>query len=120
MTAPKQKLSTVLNELKEEYLQKLPQKIQRLKDLTARQDWRALEEEYHKLKGTGKTYGFPEISIICEKMEFLAQQKQHHTSQLFESSVELLEKMHMNYVKKEPIALEQDPFGQSLLAMKLK
>jgi HPt (histidine-containing phosphotransfer) domain-containing protein len=120
MTAPKQKLSTILNELKEEYLQKMPQKIQLLKNLTARQDWKALEEEYHKLKGTGKTYGFPEISIICEKMEILAQQKQHHTAQMFEPAVELLEKMHLSYLEKKPLALEQDPFVRSLLAMKLK
>ncbi|MGZ5278535.1 MAG: Hpt domain-containing protein [Pseudobdellovibrionaceae bacterium] len=120
MTIQKQKLSHVLNELKEEYLKKLPIKIDNLKLLTTAQNWAALEDEYHKLKGTGKTYGFPEISIVCEKLEFLVQQKNHQTVDLFHQANELLAKMHHGYLKKESINLEQDAFARSLLALKLK
>jgi len=120
MTIQKQKLSLVLNELKEEYLKKLPLKIDNLKSLTTAQNWAALEEEYHKLKGTGKTYGFPEISIVCEKLEYLVQQKNHQTVELFHQANELLAKMHHGYATKEIVNLERDAFARSLLALKLK
>lgn len=120
MTVSKQKLSSVLNELKEEYLRKLPLKIDNLKALTEAQNWEGLEDEYHKLKGTGKTYGFPEISVLCEKLEFLAQHKTHRTTELFREANLLLEKMHQGYLKQEPVRLEQEPFARSLLALKPK
>jgi HPt (histidine-containing phosphotransfer) domain-containing protein len=120
MTVHKQKLSTVLGELKEDYLKKLPTKFENLKALINGQNWEALEDEYHKLKGTGKTYGYPEISVICEKLEFLVQQKNHQSCELFLQANELLEKMHQSYLKKEPVNLESDAFARSLLALKLK
>ena len=110
----------VLGELKEDYLKKLPGKIENLKLLVGHQNWVGLEDEYHKLKGTGKTYGYPEISVICEKLELLVQQKNHQSSELFQQAHELLEKMHQSYLKKEPVNLESDAFARSLLALKLK
>lgn len=120
MTGQKQKLSLVLGELKEDYLKKLPHKIANIKSLIECQNWECLEDEYHKLKGTGKTYGFPEISVICEKLEYLVQQKNHQNCELFNQANELLERMHQGYLKKEPLQLEQDTFARSLLALKLK
>ncbi len=120
MSPQKQKLSLVLGELKAEYLKKLPTKIEHLKGLVSGEDWKALEDEYHKLKGTGKTYGFPEISIVCEKLEFLCQQKTHQTPELFLNANQLLERMHQGYLEQTPVSLEKDPFARSLLALKLK
>ena len=120
MTAQKQKLSTVLQELKEEYLQKFPQKIDKLKNLTQAQDWTGLEEEYHKLKGTGKTYGFADISLVCEKLEALAQQPSRREVQIFNEAAVLLEKMHQNYLRNGILDLQKDSFARSLLALKVK
>ncbi len=120
MNAQKQRLSAVLSELKSDYLKKLPSKIANLRTLTEAQNWEGLEDEYHKLKGTGKTYGFPEISTICEKLEFLVQQKHHQNPELFQGANDLLEKMHQSYLNQEPIRLDQEPFARSLLALKLK
>jgi len=120
MTGTKPKLSSVLGELKNDYLKKLPQKIDNLKTLTTAKDWQALEDEYHKLKGTGKTYGFPEISVLCEKLELLSQQEAHRSCELFQSAHELLERLHQGYLKQEPVKLDQDSVAQSLLALKPK
>lgn len=116
----KQKLSEVLNELRAEYLIKFPQKITRLKGLTEAQKWAELEEEYHKLKGTGSTYGFPDVSVVCEVMEALAQNKKTQTPEIFESTVQLLERMHQNYLENKVLDLKSDPFARSLLALKGK
>lgn len=118
--AAKQKLSIVLQELKKEYLVKLPQRIELLRKMTEALDWQALEDEYHKLKGTGKTYGFPEVSIVCEKLEHLAQDSRFRNAEIFSSAVLLLERMHQNYLAQEPVDLQADAFARSLLALSQK
>jgi len=117
---PRQKLSEVLKELRSEYLIKFPQKISRLKELTLAQKWVELEEEYHKLKGTGSTYGFPDVSSVCEILEKLAQNKSTQNPEIFENTVLLLERMHQNYLENKVLDLNADPFARSLLALKVK
>ncbi|MEZ0391094.1 MAG: Hpt domain-containing protein [Pseudobdellovibrionaceae bacterium] len=119
-TTAKQKLSEVLQELRREYLLKFPQKIEKLRKLTEAQDWKALEEEYHKLKGTGKTYGFPGVSQICERLEVMAQKPQTQIADVFEKSLELLERMHQKHIENQSLDLSADTFARSLLALKVK
>lgn len=114
--APKPQLSTILQELRIEYLEKLPGKIAHLKELTNHRKWDELEEEYHKLKGTGKTYGFPEISTISEMLETMAQQKNTQIPEVFEKSLQLFEKMHQNYLQNRAFDLNSDAFARELLA----
>jgi len=64
-----EKLSEILAELKAEYIQKFPAKVTKIEVLFQKEDWDDLREEFHKLKGTGLTYGFPEVSILCEALE---------------------------------------------------
>ena len=73
--SPPSNLKDVLADLKADYLKTLPAKIEKIKTLTFHQSWEQLADEYHKLKGTGKTYGFPEITLVCEKLEKLSQEK---------------------------------------------
>lgn len=114
------KLNQILAELKVEYLASFPQKIQKLKALTQSKDWTQLAEEYHKLKGTGKTYGFPEVSTICEKLETLATHNQTHLQHLFEQAIELLERMHKAYQMGNSFELDSDPTAKSIMALKLR
>lgn len=116
----KQKLSEVLKELRSDYLLKFPNKIAQLRQLTEAQSWKELEDEYHKLKGTGSTYGFPDISTVCEIMESLAQNKYNQKPELFAQTVSLLERMHQNYAEGKVLDLSSDPFARSLLALRGK
>lgn len=113
-----QKLSEVLAELKAEYLQSLPVKIAKLEKLLAEEAWSDLTEEFHKLKGTGKTYGFPEISILCEKLEVLSSSKETQKTVLFEQALLLFHKMRASYNKGETFDLERDPISRSIFAAK--
>jgi hypothetical protein len=106
---PKKKLSALLEELKSDYLKKLPEHLKKLEMFTAQTDWPALEEEYHKLKGTGKTYGFPDISVICEKMEFLAKKPEFQNREIFEKAFLLLKEMNDSYQKNEKLDLKNHP-----------
>lgn len=63
------KLSELLAELKADYRKSFPAKILVLQNAFDRRDVHSLTEEFHKLKGTGKTYGYPEVSLLCEALE---------------------------------------------------
>jgi HPt (histidine-containing phosphotransfer) domain-containing protein len=111
----KKDLSDVLGDLKKDYLSNLPQKISLIKKLTQSEDWKELYTEYHKLKGTGKTYGFPEISTLCAKMESFAQNAETQNKSIFEKAVELLDEIRISYVEQKPLDLSQHAFGKTLL-----
>lgn len=64
-------LNDLLKTLQVEYLAELPGRIEGIEAHVSRKDIPALIEDFHKLKGTGKTYGIPEISALGEKMEQL-------------------------------------------------
>jgi HPt (histidine-containing phosphotransfer) domain-containing protein len=112
------KLSDVLSQLKAEYLQKLPQKIERLRKLTDEKNWQSLEEEYHNLKGSGKTYGFPEISAVCEKLEFLAHRQETQVFEIFSDAVDLMGRLERSYSQELTFDLFKDTTFKELLKMK--
>ena len=62
-------LEQLLAELRESYVASLPQKIEKIEQLWSARELKLLETEYHKLKGTGRTYGLPEISQLGGVME---------------------------------------------------
>lgn len=112
-------LTQVLAELKSEYLTKLPDKISKLKVLTHEKKWAALEEEYHNLKGTGKTYGYPEISAVCEKLESLAQRQETQLPILFAEALHLFEKMYESYRSGLSFDLQNDSTYRNIMKLKL-
>lgn len=62
-------LDEVLAQLKESYIKKLPLKLEMMKQQIEMKEFEKLREEFHKIKGTGKTYGVPEISLLGEVFE---------------------------------------------------
>lgn len=59
-------LQNLLAELQKEYLDSLPEKIKSISELIKANQLELVETEFHKLKGTGRTYGVPEISRVGE------------------------------------------------------
>lgn len=57
-------LDSVLADLKANYIKSIPQKLQTIKEHIENKDFKNLREDFHKMKGTGKTYGIPEISDL--------------------------------------------------------
>jgi HPt (histidine-containing phosphotransfer) domain-containing protein len=66
-------LDDVLAELKKTYLEALPARATLIESLHQNKQYAEVEVEFHKLKGTGKTYGIPEVSQIGELAEKLCE-----------------------------------------------
>lgn len=57
-------LDEMLKELQQKYIQTMPDKLASMTKHIETQNFQSLREEFHKIKGTGKTYGIPEISDL--------------------------------------------------------
>lgn len=110
----------VLAELRKTYLEALPGRADGIERLLQEGKYNEVETEFHKLKGTGKTYGFPDISVVCEKLEFLIQQEnlsQKKFTQLcpiVDESIQLLEQMYQAYARQENLSLHEVPILKTL------
>lgn len=110
------KLSEILAELKAEYRTSFPRKLQKLRDAAATGDNDLLREEFHKLKGTGKTYGFPEVSVICEAMEF-ACQGGRADADLVRDALAILERMENDWANDAHFDWNKDAIAQRIIAL---
>lgn len=64
-------LKSLLAELQKDYIGSFPGKIANLSELFQAGNLDELRTEYHKMKGTGRTYGLPEVSQVGEVLETL-------------------------------------------------
>lgn len=75
-------LEDLLKSLQQEYLQALPAKIANIRGLADKGAPGDLKDAFHKLKGTGKTYGFPEITDLAALVELLCETKPENAAQV--------------------------------------
>lgn len=106
-------LDEIMAELRREYMAAFPTKIQFLKELAEKKSWPELMVEFHKLKGNGRTHGFPEISSLGEVMEKICNSGKVDQSQV-ESAVALLTKIIEERINKKMFDLESSPDFQNL------
>lgn len=105
----KESWNSILDNLKVDYLKALEERIALLADLTHKKDVENLENEYHKLKGTGKTYGFPAVSDVCNEMEKLTRGKTEVPQHLLVTGPALLQYCLDSFKSTAPLNLEQHP-----------
>lgn len=91
-SSDKTKYDEMMRDLQQEYLQQFPQRLQRMKQQWQEKNITAITREFHQLKGTGKTYGFSEVSELCEMLEFLCEEIQAPFPEIT-SALEILEKI---------------------------
>lgn len=99
-------LEKIMKELKQEYLQDLPQRILSLQQSFSTQDYIFIREEFHKLKGTGKTYGIPEISILAEAIEHICVNAPKNIPAAFPPALKLLQNIHQSRSQNLALNLE--------------
>jgi HPt (histidine-containing phosphotransfer) domain-containing protein/CheY-like chemotaxis protein len=58
-----------LDDLIPGYLRNRREDLARMSEALARQDWTVIEELAHKAKGSGASFGFPELTEICRDLE---------------------------------------------------
>ena len=62
-------IEDLLKQMKLDYIETIPDKCQRITLLLKNDQRSDLETEFHKMKGTGKTYGLAEVSLLGEVIE---------------------------------------------------
>jgi len=68
-------IEDMMADLRVGYVADLPNKVQVIEQALADKNHEEVRDGFHKLKGTGKTYGLPEISTLCAVMEKLCIEK---------------------------------------------
>ncbi|MBX7232150.1 MAG: Hpt domain-containing protein [Bdellovibrionales bacterium] len=101
--------SDLMAQLQQEYILALPLRIQSMNKHLNDSQYKILADEFHKLKGTGKTYGLPEISELAEIMEKICQNKTDFTSNTVKESLLLLEEICLLRMKKKTVNLSINP-----------
>lgn len=99
----------LMQTLRAEYLQSLPQKVEIIQQLCKQGDLELLREEFHKLKGTGKTYGIPEITELCAVVEQLCVDKSPKAVDACKLANQLLSDIHAARSNGAILSLAQDP-----------
>ena len=93
-------LEEMMAELQKEYLASFPNKISAIKAHAEENNMDELKNDFHKLKGTGLTYGIPEVSELALKMEDLCKDKHPQVlPQLLPIALNLLEKIYTSRTK---------------------
>ena len=112
MNSPEYK--KMMAELQADYLASFTDKIATFNKYFQEQNWSGLELEFHKLKGTGKTYGIPEVSTLCQKMEDICRDKTDKIPMTFSKAIEVLQAIKQAYTQSEGFDLEDDPRYQEI------
>jgi hypothetical protein len=84
-------LAQLLDDLKTSYIISLTEKRQTVARLIETRQLTALEDEFHKMKGTGKTYGLPEVSLLGEAMEMICHHQQEPLADSLAKSLAVLD-----------------------------
>lgn len=101
-------INRLLDDIKKDYLAVLPGKLDKIRDLKNKGELLLVRDEFHKLKGSGKTYGFPEISTLCEKLETLCKLNHPEINSIIDHGISVLGKIHAGRQNQNPLDLTQD------------
>lgn len=102
-------LEELLQQLRQEYLLSFPEKLNALQQAITHRDYTEIERLTHQLKGTGKTYGFQEITELATPIEQSARQKEIKCIDWSQKAVEILKQWVAAHQSKESFDLKQDP-----------
>lgn len=111
-------MDDLLKELQLEYIQSIPTKINELNEFLQKKDLENLINCFHKLKGSGKTYGLEEVSILGQFFELWMREQKEKVLPFVPKSIELLTKIHAARAEGKPFAINADPEYQKLMTIK--
>lgn len=109
-------LDHLMEELRKEYIETFPEKIEKLQTALLEQNVASIELEFHKMKGTGKTYGFEEITLLGQHMEWICQNVPEKLTQLLPLALTLLEEFCVQATDGHPVHFDGHPAYQSIVS----
>lgn len=98
----------MMEKLKEEYVDTLPEKIHDIESHFKSERIDYLKEDFHKLKGTGKTYGLPEISTLAEVVERLCVLNPEVAFNVIPDALNLLREIHASRSTDNELNIDAD------------
>lgn len=105
----------MLKNLQREYLNSMPEKISVIRMHIDAGTAANLQEAFHKLKGTGKTYGIPEISELAATVEDICQETPDQASKAARQAVAILVDITSARKSDTEFKLKNDPRFKALL-----
>lgn len=99
-------VDNVLKRLHKEYVSSFSTKIENLKKLSNTPH--LLTEEFHKLKGSGRTYGVAELSLLAEQMERLGKIAPEKLNEHLLQGLQLFQKIKDSRDANLAFAIESD------------
>ena len=88
--------AAMMEQLKKEYIESLPEKIETIESHIQKQCSNSVKEDFHKLKGTGKTYGLPEVSTLAASVEAICIQTPERSFSAAEQALPILRDIHQS------------------------
>lgn len=110
-------MEELLLQLKKDYLASIPEKICELQQLFAKGQQAELRNAFHRLKGSGQTYGVPAITLIAKEMERLCGQSELIDFHFFKMAITLLTTIHQGQIQTNK-ELSSDKRFQALVKIK--
>ena len=98
----------LLKTLQRDYLTSIPQKIEVIRKQIADKSVNDLRESFHKLKGTGRTYGIPEVSELAAAIEEICIDFPDSAVASAAHALELLTEIHSSRAKEQVFVLADD------------
>lgn len=103
----------MMKELQSDYIKSIPEKVQLLENYLNKGDQSALRDRFHRMKGSGATYGLPEVSELSAVMERICERKGLPLNEVIPPALEILTDIYTqrekaSYDDKRPYILETD------------
>jgi chemotaxis protein histidine kinase CheA len=113
-TNKQNELNELFIELKQEYLDSFDEKIESIMTFWHRRDRKNLQNEFHKIKGTGTTYGVHEATHIAEILEDLCARNSSQLGVSIMMAIEAFRHIRHQHRNGETLDLDKQRFFRVL------
>ncbi len=110
-------LQDLFAELKGEYLETFPEKIAAIREHWQVRNREGLHTEFHKIKGTGTTYGIPEVTAVAELLEEMCEVNHDRLGAAVMVAIDLFQKICKHYSAGVSMELSKDPMFKAIKDM---
>lgn len=100
--------AAMMEQLKKEYIESLPEKMAQIQKHIELQAHDAIREDFHKLKGTGSTYGLPEVSTLAQVVEDICIQDISRSVDTATKALEILQDIYSSRASESSYSIETD------------
>lgn len=105
-------LDALMLELRKDYIEDIPNKIQHIIDEQKAGQFTEVRMIFHKMKGSGSTYGIPEMTQLGGLLEKIANSEE--MNRFVPLAISLLSRIHKSRVRSEAVNLDEDPEFEQL------